>query len=329
MPGGMASTLLGLTRFIAPAPRPCRHPQRRARAARLSRARRHGGRARLVVVAPLGPRQLIGVAWEAERLPTEEVGDNRLRPLAGLLDVPPIPAPLRRLCEWTADYYLSPLASVLRMVLPSPPRSRARGSSPNIADRPRARPPDPAARPGARRLEGPPGHDPRACRACRGQRRRAARPGQRRRARARCRSRPTSPLPAPTRTSRRPPQARSSAAAAASSRSIGKRLRPRAARRRHRLGQDRSLFRSDRRSASAGPQALVLLPEIALTEPFLKRFEARFGCEPVAWHSDLRSSQRRRAWRGSPAARPRWWSAPLGAVPALRQPRPDRRRRSA
>ena len=45
-------------------------------------------------------------------------------------------------------------------------------------------------------------------------------------------------------------------------------------------------------------QALVLLPEIALTEPFLNRFEARFGCAPVAWHSDLRSSQRRRAWRG-------------------------------
>src|SRR5918994_826455 len=34
------------------------------------------------------------------------------------------------------------------------------------------------------------------------------------------------------------------------------------------------------------------------TEPFLKRFQNRFGCEPVAWHSDLRSSQRRRAWRG-------------------------------
>src|SRR4029079_2350581 len=47
-----------------------------------------------------------------------------------------------------------------------------------------------------------------------------------------------------------------------------------------------------------GKQALVLLPEIALTEPFLKRFEARFGGQPVAWHSDLRSSQRRRAWRG-------------------------------
>src|SRR3954452_8935286 len=73
-----------------------------------------------VVVAPLGPRQLLGVAWEADRLPAEEVGDNRLRPLARVLEVRPIAAPLRRLSEWTADYYLSPLASVLRMVLPSP-----------------------------------------------------------------------------------------------------------------------------------------------------------------------------------------------------------------
>ena len=72
-----------------------------------------------VVVAPLGPRQLLGVAWESERLPSAEVPDSRLRPLAGALGAPPIPAPLRRLCEWTADYYLSPLAGVLRMVLPS------------------------------------------------------------------------------------------------------------------------------------------------------------------------------------------------------------------
>src|SRR5215211_338196 len=72
-----------------------------------------------VVVAPVGPRLLLGVAWEAERLPAAEVGDNRLRPLAGLIDVPPVAAPLRRLAEWVADYYLAPLAAVLRMVMPS------------------------------------------------------------------------------------------------------------------------------------------------------------------------------------------------------------------
>src|SRR3954454_1236866 len=72
-----------------------------------------------IVVAPLGPRQLLGVVWEPDRLRTEEVGDNRLRPLVAIMDVPPVPAPVRRLVEWTSDYYLAPLASVLRMVLPS------------------------------------------------------------------------------------------------------------------------------------------------------------------------------------------------------------------
>ena len=72
-----------------------------------------------IVIAPVGPRQLLGVAWEAERLPAKEIAETRLRPLAGMLDVPPIAAPLRRLCEWTANYYLAPLAAVRRMGLPS------------------------------------------------------------------------------------------------------------------------------------------------------------------------------------------------------------------
>ena len=72
-----------------------------------------------VVVAPLGPRQLLGVVWEPERLLTEEVGDNRLRPLVSVMDVPSVPASVQRLVEWTSDYYLAPIALVLRMVLPS------------------------------------------------------------------------------------------------------------------------------------------------------------------------------------------------------------------
>src|SRR3954467_8654852 len=72
-----------------------------------------------IVVAPVGPRQLLGVAWDPERLQTNEVPEARLRPLIGMRDVRPLAPPLMRLCEWTADYYLSPLASVLRMVLPS------------------------------------------------------------------------------------------------------------------------------------------------------------------------------------------------------------------
>ncbi len=46
-----------------------------------------------------------------------------------------------------------------------------------------------------------------------------------------------------------------------------------------------------------GRQALVLLPEIALTAQWLGRFEARFGARPVEWHSDLGQGERRRNWR--------------------------------
>lgn len=48
----------------------------------------------------------------------------------------------------------------------------------------------------------------------------------------------------------------------------------------------------------AGRQALVLLPEIALTSTFLSRFTERFGTRPAEWHSDMTPVQRARMWRG-------------------------------
>lgn len=46
-----------------------------------------------------------------------------------------------------------------------------------------------------------------------------------------------------------------------------------------------------------GRQALVLLPEIALTAEFLTRVEARFGAKPAEWHSGVTMTERRRCWR--------------------------------
>ena len=46
-----------------------------------------------------------------------------------------------------------------------------------------------------------------------------------------------------------------------------------------------------------GRQALVLLPEIALTAEFLTRVEARFGARPAEWHSGVTQTERRRVWR--------------------------------
>lgn len=45
-----------------------------------------------------------------------------------------------------------------------------------------------------------------------------------------------------------------------------------------------------------GRQALVLLPEIALTTEFLTRVEARFGARPAEWHSGVTQAERRRCW---------------------------------
>ncbi|UWR28102.1 primosomal protein N' [Sulfitobacter sp. S223] len=47
----------------------------------------------------------------------------------------------------------------------------------------------------------------------------------------------------------------------------------------------------------SGRQALVLLPEIALTSEFLTRVEARFGAKPAEWHSGATMTERRRIWR--------------------------------
>jgi primosomal protein N' (replication factor Y) len=44
-------------------------------------------------------------------------------------------------------------------------------------------------------------------------------------------------------------------------------------------------------------QALVLLPEIALTAQWLERFERRFGCKPIIWHSNVSLKLKRQGWQ--------------------------------
>ncbi len=81
-----------------------------------------------VVLAPLGPRQVLGIVWEAERLPGESVPDAKLRPVLECLPVPPLAEPLRRLIEWCADYYVAPMNSVARMALGSMAALRGGGT---------------------------------------------------------------------------------------------------------------------------------------------------------------------------------------------------------
>lgn len=48
----------------------------------------------------------------------------------------------------------------------------------------------------------------------------------------------------------------------------------------------------------AGRQVLILLPEIALTEQSLARIAARFGTVPAVWHSDVPGALKRQIWAG-------------------------------
>jgi primosomal protein N' (replication factor Y) len=62
-------------------------------------------------------------------------------------------------------------------------------------------------------------------------------------------------------------------------------------------GKTEAYFEAVAEALLGGRQALILLPEIALTVQFLDRFAARFGCQPMEWHSDLSKRERKRVYR--------------------------------
>ncbi|HEV2818000.1 MAG TPA: primosomal protein N' [Allosphingosinicella sp.] len=252
-----------------------------------------------IVLAPLGPRQIVGAVWEPERLPAEEVGDNRLRNLVHAYDLPPLAAPLRRLIEWTADYYLAPPAAVLRMALPS---SGALEGARSVTEyRATGQVPERLTPQRAQALE-----------------RIGARQGLIRElaiiggvsdgvVRGLVKAGAIEaievaiddpfPLPDPDHDPPALEPAQERAAAELRAAVAAAAFAPWLLDGVTGSGKTEVYFEAIAAALRQGRQALVLLPEIALTEPFLKRFAARFGCDPVPWHSGLRQSQRRRAWR--------------------------------
>lgn len=63
-------------------------------------------------------------------------------------------------------------------------------------------------------------------------------------------------------------------------------------------GKTEVYFEAVAAALERGQQALILLPEIALSNAFLSRFKDRFGCAPALWHSSLSDHQRKVTWRG-------------------------------
>jgi primosomal protein N' (replication factor Y) (superfamily II helicase) len=252
-----------------------------------------------IVLAPLGPRQVTGVVWDSDRLPAEEVEEKRLRPLLHVYDLPALADPLRRLIEWTADYYLAPLAAVLRMALASASaldgartvtEYRATGFVPERLTAQRAQ--------ALERIEGKQGlvrELALAAGVSDGVIRGLCKAGAIEAVEVAVDDPFPEPDPdhAPPRLEPAQAEAAAEFVAAVGTRTFAPFLLDGVTG----SGKTEVYFEAVAEAIRAGRQVLVLLPEIALTEPFLKRFGARFGCEPVAWHSGLRQSQRRRAWR--------------------------------
>ncbi|MFN7634545.1 MAG: primosomal protein N', partial [Acetobacteraceae bacterium] len=278
------------------------------------------------VTVPLGSRAVIGVVWDgAADLPLA-----RLKPVAETLDAPPMPDAVRRFVEWVAAYTLSPPGAVLRMAMsvPSaldPPVPRS-GWQVTEAGRlalagAGARLTPPRARVLAALAAGPLAGTILADRAgvSAGVLRGAADAGLVEPALL-----PNAPAfeqPDPDHASRPVLSAEQADAAAV--------LVARVAARAFSVtllagvtgaGKTEGDLDAVAECLRQGRQALVLLPEIALSAQWLDRFRARFGVAPARWHSELGGRLRRLTWRAVAEG-----AAPVlvGARSALVLPFPD------
>ena len=255
-----------------------------------------------IVEVPLGPRKVLGVVWDDEPDGRAlKIGDNRLREIERVFDVPPLTASTRRFVDWVGRYYLMPRGMMLRMVLRAPealePEAPIRGV--------RLAGPPPERLTSARKrvlevLDGGFAWSRTGLAASAGVSASVVdgllaqgtleevwlEPGRA----------PTRPDPDHGRVALNPDQTTAAEAICASVREGGFRV--------DLLdgvtgsGKTEVYFEAVAAAVAEGRQALVLLPEIALTAEFLDRFVARFGVEPGEWHSEVTPKNRARLWRG-------------------------------
>jgi primosomal protein N' (replication factor Y) len=274
------------------------------------------------VLVPLGTRRAIGVVWDGEadsRLP-----ESRLRPVIEVLDAPPMTATLRRFVDWVAAYTLSPAGAVLRMAMSAP--AALDPPAPQAGWRLASAPEGARITPARRRVldllaDGRPragGEIAEAAGVAPAVLRGMAEAGL------------IAPALLPRRPRFDPPDpARPGPALGPEQQAAADLLREAAGRRAFSTtlltgvtgsGKTEVYFEAIAECLRQGRQALVLLPEIALSAQWLERFRARFGAAPALWHSDLTARIRRDTWRAVAEGQ-----APVlvGARSALFLPFPD------
>ena len=275
------------------------------------------------VRVPLGSREAIGVVWGEA---SGEVALGKLKAVAARLDAPALPEAERRFIDWVAHYTLSPPGVVLRMAMSAaralepPPPLLAYGRSALPLAELALRLTPARARVLALLEDGPPRGPLELAREA------GVTPGVIKGLLAAgaleaLHLPPPSPFAEPDLA--HPGVALSTAQAAAAEvlrARMGKGFNVTLLDGVTGSGKTEVYFEAIAQALRAGRQALVLVPEIALTQQGLARFERRFGVVPAAWHSGLSSSARRTTWRAVAEGRVK---VLVGARSALFLPFPD------
>jgi primosomal protein N' (replication factor Y) (superfamily II helicase) len=252
-----------------------------------------------IVSVPLGTRETLGVVWDRD--PEAPVGTGaNLKAVSVKHDWPPLPAKLRRFIDWVAAYTLAPRGMVARMALRDPANAspeklryglRLTGNHPGKITPARGRVLL-AAQGGfafgkseLAKLAGVSTGvvdalvDAEVLEA-------VALPPE-----------PAAPIPDPDHAAAGLSEAQRVAAdalsAAVDARTFGVSLLEGVTG----SGKTEVYFEAVATAVRAGRQALVLMPEIALTAQFLARFEARFGVRPAEWHSGVASNRKDKLWK--------------------------------
>ena len=253
-----------------------------------------------LVEVPLGPRHVLGVVWKAGG---GGIARARLRPIAQVLSLPPLRHELRAFLSRAADYTLTPLPAMLRLATRAPglmapdkgqPVYRlVAGALPAVRMTPaRSRVVELLREHGGAAMSAAALSEAAACSsAVIGG---LVQAGALLEERA-PRDRPFPRLTAKDRPSLAGDQVAAGAALVGAAREGG--FHPFLLKGVTGSGKTEVYLEAVAEVLRQGRQALVLLPEIALTADFLARVEARFGARPAEWHSGVAPAGRRRLWK--------------------------------
>ncbi|OJW53425.1 MAG: primosomal protein N' [Alphaproteobacteria bacterium 41-28] len=249
-----------------------------------------------LIQVPFGPRKLYGVVWN-EKNPTSS---KTLKPILSVFEDVRLPDVSLKFIEWVSEYTMTPRGQILKMALPAPEVFEAKGESLYGLTKPPQRltpqrqkvldffgastTPLPLAeisektevsevvlksllKEGVLSLKG---------------------------------DRPWAPPPPPPQKSPQKPQLSLDQSNAAEA--IKKSLESHTF---HTFllegvtgsGKTEVYFETIDHVLQSQGQALIMLPEIALTAQWLQRFETRFGFQPAIWHSDIKQSQKKITFR--------------------------------